>query len=77
MNIKNYRLWSLARIVLNAVGKVIEVRGGIMLSMSLPAMTNMDGPAGLRCIENLEQIEESWHLQLETVAKRLNQGHVV
>jgi len=48
-----------------------------MLSMSLSEAEAIDESAGLRRIENPEQIKESWELHHETVARRLQQGHVM
>ena len=70
-------LRALARTCLTAVEKIVEVRGGVMLAMSISTLEAPDKHAGLRSIDNIDQIEETWELQRDVVAERLRQGHAL
>lgn len=70
-------LRKLARILLNAAEKIVEVRGGVMLAMSISTPEAPDKHAVLRSIDAMDQIEEAWELQRDVVAERLRQGHVL
>ena len=77
---KNRRLQylrTLARTWLTAAEKIVEVRGGVMLAMSISTLEAADKHAGLRSLDDIDQIEETWELQLDVVAERLRQGHVL
>ena len=74
-------LRALARACLNAINKVVEVRGGLMLVMPIPITTpaqqTSDKHAGLVNVCNPVQVKETWALQRNVVTKRLQQGHVM
>jgi len=67
----------LARTWLTAAETIVEVRGGVMLAMSIPTREVSDGHAGLRSVDDIGQIKETWELQRDVVAERLRQGHIL
>jgi len=71
------RLRSLARAWLNALEGVVEVRGGVMLSMPVSEVGACDGVAALGCIDDPAQIKQGWKLHHQAAARRLQQGHVL
>ena len=48
-----------------------------MLTMSISSPETSDRHAGLRSVDNIGQIDETWELQRDVVAERLRQGHVL
>ena len=70
-------LRTLARTWLNAAKKIVEVRGGVMLAMPIPTPKESTEHLGLRSIDDVNQLKESWELRKNVVAKRLKQGHVL
>ena len=70
-------LRKLARYIMTAVEKIVQVRGGVMLAMPVTTPKALDGLADLRRVEDIGQVKDTWNLQRELVIKRLRQGHVL
>lgn len=68
---------SLARTWLNAAENIVEVRGGIMLAMSIPFQEVPDKQTRLLSVDDPSQIKGTWELQRDVVVRRLRQGHVL
>lgn len=79
--LKNYHLLrylrKLVRYLLNAVEKIVQIRGGVMLAISLSNPEAHKENAELFRIENIGEIKETWNIQQGNVAQRLSQGHAL
>ena len=67
-------LRALARTWLTAVEKIVKVRGGVMLAMSISTPEAPDSHTGLRRVDDIGQIEETWELQRDVVAEATETG---
>ena len=70
-------LRSLAFYSLNAVKKVLEIRGGVMLAMPVTAtQTAPDGHARLGSVDDMARIKDTREPERGTTVRRLREGHI-